>query len=132
MRVGAIVTAIVAIGAVSVGTYAFLANASPYVTVKEAMSEPGRTCNVAGELLHETVRSDLAAGILTFQIKDDDGGTLPIVYKGSKPGNFDSAPRVSVLGAYKDGSFVAERILVKCPSKYEGGDKAKGYSGKTS
>jgi len=126
VKIGALVTAIVAAGALSVGTYAFLANASPYVTAKEARGRPGVSCNVAGELLHESVRTDIAAGEISFTLKDAGGETLPVVYKGAKPGNFDSAPKVSVLGVYREGTFHADRILVKCPSKYE--SKGKSYA----
>ena len=117
---------ILVVGAVSLGGYAFFASASPYVTAKQARSQPGVTCNVAGALLRESIHNDLAAGELRFAIKDADGETLPIVYKGSKPGNFDSAPRVSVLGVFHGDAFQAERILVKCPSKYE--SKGKSYA----
>lgn len=126
MKLGAIFTAVVAAGAIGVGTYAFLAGANPYLTVKEARNRPGVTCNVAGDLVRESVRSDLTAGMLSFSIKDANGELLPVVYKGSKPGNFDSAPKVSVLGTYENGTFHAERILVKCPSKYE--SKGKNYA----
>jgi cytochrome c-type biogenesis protein CcmE len=126
VKIGAIITAVVAAGALSVGTYAFLSNASPYVTAKVARERPGVTCNVAGELVHETVRTDIAAGEIRFELKDESGETLPVVYKGAKPGNFDSAPKVSVMGVYRDGVFHADRILVKCPSKYE--SKGKSYA----
>ena len=119
VRIGAVLTVVVVAVAISLGAYAFFASARPYVTAKEARSQPGVSCNVAGELIHETVHNDLAAGEIRFEIKVADGNLLPIVYKGSKPGNFDSAPRVSVLGMYKGEVFQAERILVKCPSKYE-------------
>jgi cytochrome c-type biogenesis protein CcmE len=129
VRIGAIVTAVVAAGALSVGTYAFLANASPYVTAKEARTRPGVSCNVAGELVHESVRTDIAAGVIRFQLKDSNGELLPVVYKGAKPGNFDSAPKVSVLGVYEGDAFHAEKILVKCPSKYESEGKAYARTG---
>lgn len=129
MKFGAAFTAVVVIGAITIGAYAFFASASPYVTAKQARSQPGVSCNVAGNLLHETVRSDLGAGEMRFAIKDADGDVLPVVYKGSKPGNFDSAPRVSVLGVYRGNAFEAERILVKCPSKYESKDKSYARTG---
>lgn len=119
MTIGAVLTTVVVAGAICAGTYAFLAESSPYVTAKVARTRPGSSCNVAGDLLHDTVRNDLTSNELHFSIKDSDGEILPVVYKGSKPGNFDSAPRVSVLGTYQSGEFQAERILVKCPSKYQ-------------
>ena len=119
MKLGAALTAVVVVAAVGVGAYDLFASASPYMTAKQARTQPGVTCNVAGDLMHDTVRSDLTNGLIRFEIKDTDGDVLPVVYKGSKPGNFDSAPRVSVLGTFQGDAFQAERILVKCPSKYE-------------
>jgi len=121
VRLGAVLTAILVVGAVGGLTYAFFASASPYVTAKQARSQPGFTCNVAGDLIRDSIHNDLAAGELRFELKDTDGEILPV----SKPGNFDSAPRVSVLGSYSGDAFHADRILVKCPSKYE--SKGKSY-----
>jgi cytochrome c-type biogenesis protein CcmE len=35
------------------------------------------------------------------------------------PGNFDQATSIVAIGHYKDGTFAAEQLLVKCPSKYQ-------------
>jgi cytochrome c-type biogenesis protein CcmE len=39
-------------------------------------------------------------------------------YNNPKPANFEEAEQVVVEGRNQDGTFVAENILVKCPSKY--------------
>jgi cytochrome c-type biogenesis protein CcmE len=40
-----------------------------------------------------------------------------------KPGNFNEATQVVAIGRYRDGVLEAEKLLVKCPSKYQGLDE---------
>lgn len=101
------------------GVYAFVANASPYVSAKDALRNSGKVVHVAGDIAHQTVRADAAAQTLSFILIDDAGDKLPVVYKGMRPANFDSAPKASVTGKAQNGVFVAEKITTQCPSKYE-------------
>jgi cytochrome c-type biogenesis protein CcmE len=48
----------------------------------------------------------------------DDGGSLPVVYKGMIPDIFGPGIQVVVEGRYVDGTFQATSLLAKCPSKY--------------
>ena len=63
---------------------------------------------------------------LEFAIYDAEAETpvgaerLPVVYYGVVPGNFDQATSVVLKGKSEDGTFVADQMLVKCPSKYQG------------
>jgi cytochrome c-type biogenesis protein CcmE len=43
----------------------------------------------------------------------------------SKPSNFDQATHVKAIGMMAGGEFRAQDLLIKCPSKYQGVDKAK-------
>lgn len=119
MKPAAIVATIAAAVGIAISIYAFVAGATPYVPAQTAVENPGRKFHVAGEILHETARLDLRSGVFSFRIKDDDGTELAIEYSKGKPGNFDSAPKVSVLGAYENGRFVATEVKTQCPSKYE-------------
>ena len=40
-------------------------------------------------------------------------------YKGVKPDNFDEAYHVVAIGKYTGDAFAADKLLIKCPSKYE-------------
>jgi cytochrome c-type biogenesis protein CcmE len=60
-----------------------------------------------------------AGGDFTFTLTDDQGNILPVVYKRVKPANFDQAIGVVAIGRYAGGTFQADQLLVKCPSKYE-------------
>jgi cytochrome c-type biogenesis protein CcmE len=55
----------------------------------------------------------------SFYMKDFLGNEMKVVYDGTIPNNFESSTSVVVTGKYIDGSFHANDILTKCPSKYE-------------
>ncbi len=47
-------------------------------------------------------------------------GALPVYYRGVVPDTFDMAESVTVSGQLTDsGVFLADELLVQCPSKYE-------------
>jgi len=45
---------------------------------------------------------------------------MRVAYKGLKPGNFHDATQVVAIGRFHRGTLEAEKLLVKCPSKYQG------------
>jgi cytochrome c-type biogenesis protein CcmE len=56
----------------------------------------------------------------TFRMEDLEGGTATVYHKGPIPQNLMEADNVVVVGRFdENGTFVAQRILVKCPSKYQ-------------
>ena len=103
----------------TIGFTAFKGSLTPYVGFAEAKALD-RPCQVMGDIDKENVRYDLEAGVLHFTIVDELGHTLPVAFEGVKPGNFDQAMSVVCSGSYEDGAFKADRLLVKCPSKYQG------------
>ena len=120
VKPGAIIAAVLAVGGLGLGVYAFMVNASPYVTAKEAFATPGQRVHVAGEIDHSSAKTD--DGTFSFTLVDEAGDALPVVYHGMKPGNFESAPTASVEGQVQDGKFIAARVSTQCPSKYEAED----------
>jgi len=58
--------------------------------------------------------------VFSFYMVDENGQLEHVVYDGAKPNNFEIADAIVVKGKFHDGSFYAEDILTKCPSKYEG------------
>ena len=66
---------------------------------------------------------DRASNVFTFHMKDESGNTRKVRYANPKPTNFEEAEQLVVEGRAEDGEFVAEHILVKCPSKYNDGSE---------
>lgn len=123
-RIGALVSGVVAVGAIVALVAAFVTNASPYVTLAEAKTHSGNRLHVAGDIVPGTVQNNLGSGVLTFELKDSAGQQSVVEYRGPAVSNLAEAKQVVVVGAVKDGVFHANKMLVKCPSRYEGEIKA--------
>ncbi len=56
----------------------------------------------------------------TFMMVDNDGQEQKVYYNEPVPADFVRAEQVVVIGSYKNENiFVADKILMKCPSKYQ-------------
>lgn len=56
---------------------------------------------------------------LRFEVRDVKGtATVPVLYQGSVPDQFKAGREVMVEGELRSGTFVADRMITKCPSKY--------------
>ncbi|MEX2593579.1 MAG: cytochrome c maturation protein CcmE [Anditalea sp.] len=56
----------------------------------------------------------------TFMMVDKDGQEQQVYYNEPVPADFTRAEQVVVIGSYKsEEMFVADKILMKCPSKYQ-------------
>jgi cytochrome c-type biogenesis protein CcmE len=101
------------------GTTSFKSNLTPYVSFEEA-TRTERKVQVAGGLLENSTKYIDESEQLSFTIVEEGGDSMPVLYEGVKPGNFEEAIQIVAIGNYKDGTFHAEQLLVKCPSKYQG------------
>lgn len=96
---------------------------TPYVPYDEARRAGERTVQVAGGLAAGSSRYDDAAHALHFTLSDPEtGDSLPVRYEGLKPANFEEAISIVAIGRYDAAGdvFHADKLLVKCPSKYQG------------
>ncbi len=119
MKAGQLVAVIAAILGIGVVMTAFLINASPYVTIAEARKSEADNLHVPGDILKETLNVSTSKGQVTFMIRDKEGDTIPILYKGAPPANMGEATKVVVVGGVKNNIFEARKMILKCPSKYE-------------
>ena len=93
---------------------------TPYVNIAEAEVSKGNV-QVKG-LLDKNSPAQQINDEFNFVLKDEDSGqTMPVKYRGTKPDQFDSAYHVVAIGKYNaaDEAFHANKLLIKCPSKYE-------------
>ena len=87
----------------------------------EALKSSHRTLQVAGGLVKGS--SSYADGALSFTIREPKtSATMRVRYRGVKPANFEEAISIVAIGRYSasDGVMEADKLLVKCPSKYQG------------
>jgi len=104
---------------------AFIANASPYVTVSEARKTRATNVHLKGALEKNSIQTDLAAKTIQFKIKDAAGELMTVVYSGPPPQDINQATEIVAIGSMKGNEFHSEKLLIKCPSKYEGENTAK-------
>jgi cytochrome c-type biogenesis protein CcmE len=89
-----------------------------YVSFSEARAATGAV-QVAGFPDHQKATFHPGTGEFAFTMEDEGGDVMPVVYRGVKPGNFDQAEKVVVVGKIEGDVLQASQILVKCPSKYD-------------
>lgn len=107
------------VGFVAFGVGTFRDNLTPYVSFEKARRSSDAV-QVAGSLVPGSDRYDESSSRLIFAIADERGDTLEVAYKGLKPGNFNEATQIVAIGRYRGDRLEAEKLLVKCPSKYQG------------
>lgn len=106
------------LGFVVYGAWAFRASMTPYVSFDQALASSSAV-QVAGRLKPGSHLMDETTGRLSFVLLDEDGRRLEVHYWGRIPGNFHDADQLVAIGRVNDGVLEAERLLAKCPSKYE-------------
>jgi cytochrome c-type biogenesis protein CcmE len=91
----------------------------PYTTSVSEAVDSGRSVQLAG-FLGSTGEYD-ANGNFTFDLQDGAGKLVKVIYPKPRPANFEQAVSVVAIGHYDAGqqAFLAEDMLVKCPSKYQ-------------
>ncbi|KAA3636646.1 MAG: cytochrome c maturation protein CcmE [Calditrichaeota bacterium] len=107
------------------GASAFLDTTIQYVSIDKARLS-SKTVQVMGKIDFDQVNYNADDSRLEFAIYDAEAETkvgsemMHVVYYGVVPGNFDQATSVVLKGKPENGTFVADQMLVKCPSKYQG------------
>ncbi len=97
---------------------------TPYVNYEQAR-EAGRVVQVAGALQKGSSSYVADQDFLFFTLQDPETRqTMRVRYKGLKPANFEDAISIVAIGHYDGGAkeFEANKLLVKCPSKYQGAE----------
>lgn len=105
-------------------------SASTYVTFSEAqkMAADGdnEKIHVVGKIKKTASGSiegmqyhpELDPNFFKFQLVDSTHTEMSVVYGNPKPADFERSEQIVIIGSVKDNVFVADKILLKCPSKY--------------
>lgn len=108
---------------------AFKETLTPYVPYETAR-RGDRLVQVAGALAEGSSSYVAAEESLYFTLLEPETRqTLRVRYQGLKPANFEDAVSIVAIGRYDlaEQKFKADKLLVKCPSKYQGAE-VKTYS----
>jgi cytochrome c-type biogenesis protein CcmE len=98
---------------------------STYETFASAAEKPGTSFHVVGYL--DTAKAQHYDPVqdpnhFTFYAKDKEGAIHQVIFNGTKPNDFERSEQLVMTGYMKDGNFHCSKILMKCPSKYEGNE----------
>jgi len=104
-------------------------DASTYVTFSQAkkLSENGNNKKIhvvghlkkdlSGEVVELKPSEDLLS--VSFTMIDNEGKEQNVYYNEPMPPDLEKSEQVVVIGSYQDDLFIADKILLKCPSKYQ-------------
>ena len=102
-----------------------------YVTVSEFVDHGatgGDNFRINGKVQPGSIER-LPGGARVLFVMTEGSQTLPVDYEGIIPDTFVDDADVVVHGALQpDGTFKADELLAKCPSKYEAADGAGDYA----
>ena len=110
---------------IAFGAYSFTVfqtSLTPYVSFAQAKSSTGAV-QVRGVLATEKITVTENGKTVTFLLRDEAGEEVLVIYQGAKPEGLDQATSIVAVGKYQNDQFVAEKLLIKCPSKYQGSVK---------
>ncbi|MBR0283954.1 MAG: cytochrome c maturation protein CcmE [Selenomonadaceae bacterium] len=92
---------------------------TPYVGIAEAR-ESKSNVQVKGLLDKSAPAPHMEGNDFLFVLQDEETlETMPVRYHGMKPDQFDEAYHIVAIGKYRENEFHADKLLIKCPSKYE-------------
>lgn len=92
-----------------------------YSNFEEAKSK-GKVVKLVGQLAKDQeIYYDAAKdpNYLSFYVTDQKGATNKVVLKAAKPQDFELSEQIVITGKMENDIFVAQDILLKCPSKYK-------------
>lgn len=100
-----------------------ISNSSTYAPFRTAINNEGKTFHVVGKvnLKKEFIYNpEVNANIFGFYLVDSEGLEKLVLYNGTKPQDFERSEQIVVVGKMKGEEFIANQLLMKCPSKYNG------------
>jgi len=88
--------------------------------VEKADSLNDKIVNVNGSIAKGSTIWEPEKARLTFNLTDKNA-TITVISNEGMPGNYKEGIPAVVTGYFMNGTFVANQVVTKCPSKY-GGD----------
>jgi len=98
-----------------------LTDSGTYSDFGEAAKKPGKELHIIGKLNREKpIEYDALKNPnrFSFYMFDEKGIESKVVYNNAKPQDFEKSEKVVIIGSMQGNHFVANSLLLKCPSKY--------------
>lgn len=112
---------LIATGTAQDGTFRYYKSVGEYMVDAPAANGASRQLRVHGFVVGGSIVKNLGAGHVDFAIADaEPAETLQVRLLGiDVPDLFRDGAEVVVEGRFDGQTFLAERMMAKCPSKYE-------------
>jgi len=106
-------------------------DASKYVNFDEAQElsadSPDEKVHIVGKLKKNnfgdiegmSYNPGVDPNYFEFVITDNKNREERVVYLNPKPQDFEKSEQIVIIGGFRGKTFKADKILMKCPSKYE-------------
>ena len=106
-----------------------------YLTVDELLARGeaayGEQTRVMGKVVDGSVEKARETNTIRFAMTSEGSMSVPVLYSGVVPDAFKPGADVVVEGSMTpNGTFTADSLLVKCPSKYEARPEAQATGGR--
>lgn len=75
--------------------------------------------DAAGRIVGLMYNPAIDANRLEFTLVDDKGKEVNVIYNSPKPQDMDKSEKVVIIGQMQGAVFQCDKILLKCPSKYQ-------------
>lgn len=103
-----------------VGLMLNFASSSSIYTDFQTAKKSGEEVHIVAEWIkREQTYYDPQKDEFSFFLRDTLGNEAFVIYPDPKPVNFEQADKIVVIGKFQSDTFWANKILMKCPSKYE-------------
>jgi len=100
----------------------YTGNLTTYETVASAKQKEGKFVRLIAKVdKTQPVEYDAAKdpNYMVFTAIDTLGNTTRVVFRNSKPTDFEKSERLVLNGKMQNGQFECKDMLMKCPSKYK-------------
>ncbi|SDE56867.1 cytochrome c maturation protein CcmE [Sporomusa acidovorans] len=119
MKKGRLLCLVIIAGFIGYSIFMYQSSLTPYVTFAQAKSAKSAV-QVKGTLATPQVTPTEDGSGIAFVLRDEAGEEVTVTYHGAKPDGMEKATGIVAIGKYNNGRFLADKVLVKCPSKYQG------------
>ncbi len=123
IKANPLVGVVIGVAAFSAVAFVMLSNSSRYVSVAEARQTSENNLHLKGELVKESLKVDISNATIAFTLKDENGDAMNVIHHGLPPANMGEATEVVAVGGMSGDHFQSNKLLTKCPSKYNEEDK---------
>lgn len=100
----------------------YTGNLTTYETVASARQKEGKFVRLIAKVdKSQPVEYDAAKdpNYMSFTAIDTLGNTTKVIFRNSRPPDFEKSERLVLNGKMQNGQFECKDMLMKCPSKYK-------------